>query len=606
MTRLIVYFDESYLSDNLDNSYEEILFNSSSKIINDKDIKDINFLIDKNSVEIRNIVWDLYNQDNIKNLNKFFYSKTKWINKYVNLAIKSSRFNFGLSFDSDISNFVKIISIAYWSKQMRIDEIKFYGFSSNWRNSFIALMDYLDSNSIVYFENSKNNNIYDQFNMEIFRGLGSILKYIYKFSKNLFFKSRPINNQGVDYIFFDYYFNSKDILKSQYWHNLPEILSKNHKIELWHYFVPSSKKSSIYDAAKTIKKLNTQNNHNNIHHRLIDLELGFKDLIPAIFKFLFISIYFLSKKFKSKFRPFIERDYRKSFFTGELLKFFLMHTYFMRSLGKDLSKTSIIYVGENQSWEKAIADVAVSRGCKNSIFSIQTSLRFWDMRFYYPSITKTKLTKNSQKLYFPSIFACNSKFSFNQMSQRMPISSLKIVENLRFNINYNNINKPNKDFSELCVFFIGEYSEKKTHEIFNLIKNSIIEKNNYKIVFKAHPSDNTNFYEKNKKRLIKFDLNDDYFSDNNILIIGDGTSTFLLESFLRGHKVLAFLSKCSLNLSPFYKTPISPPFFSSVKELNDLVSNINNHNRELNQKYIDEFIEPNINLNKWIEILNNS
>lgn len=604
MTKLIVYFDESYVSDNIDNNYQKILFNSSSKIIDNKDIKNINVLIDKNSIEIRNIFWGLYNQDNIKNINKLFYSKKKWINKYVNLAIKSSRFNFGLSFDSDIPNFIKIISIAYWSKQIRVGEIKFYGFNSNWRKSFIALLDYLDGDSIVYFENSKNNNTYDQFNIEFFRGLGSILKYIYKFSKSLFFKPRSNNNQKVDYIFFDYYFNNKDILKSQYWHNLPETLSEKHKIELWHFFVPSSKKLSIYDAAKTIKKLNAQNN--NIHHRLIDLELGFKDLIPALFKFIFISIYFLSKKFNSKFLPFILRDYRKSFFSGELLKFFLMHAYFMRSLRKDLSKTSIIYVGENQSWEKSLADVAVSRGCKNSIFSLQTSLRFWDMRFYYPSITETKLIKNNQKLYFPSIFACNSKYSFNEMSQRIPISSLKVVENLRFNINHNNITKPSKDINELNIFFIGEYLEKSTHEIFKIITNSIIEKNNYKIFFKAHPSDNTNFYEKNKKRLIKFDLNNDYFSDKNILIIGDGTSTFLLESFLRGHKVLAYLSKCSLNLSPFYKTPISPPFFSSVNELNDLVLNINKYNKQLDQKYIDEFIEPNINLNKWIRILNNS
>jgi hypothetical protein len=69
---------------------------------------------------------------------------------------------------------------------------------------------------------------------------------------------------------------------------------------------------------------------------------------------------------------------------------------------------------------------------------------------------------------------------------------------------------------------------------------------------------------------------------------------------------LAFQSKCSLNLSPFYKTAISPPFFSSVNELNALILNTDDHNKELDQKYIDEFIEPNINLNKWIEILSNS
>ena len=84
MTKLIVYFDESYVSDNIDNNYQKILFNSSSKIIDNKDIKNINVLIDKNSIEIRNIFWGLYNQDNIKNINKLFYSKK---NGLINMLI---------------------------------------------------------------------------------------------------------------------------------------------------------------------------------------------------------------------------------------------------------------------------------------------------------------------------------------------------------------------------------------------------------------------------------------------------------------------------------------------------------------------------------------
>jgi hypothetical protein len=58
MSRLIIYFDERYISNNSDNNNQEVLFNSSFQKKKNKDIKDINFFIDQNSTEIRNIVWD--------------------------------------------------------------------------------------------------------------------------------------------------------------------------------------------------------------------------------------------------------------------------------------------------------------------------------------------------------------------------------------------------------------------------------------------------------------------------------------------------------------------------------------------------------------------
>jgi len=93
--------------------------------------------------------------------------------------------------------------------------------------------------------------------------------------------------------------------------------------------------------------------------------------------------------------------------------------------------------------------------------------------------------------------------------------------------------------------------------------------------------------------------------NNNTIVIGDSISTFLLEAFLTGQRVLAFHSKCTLNLSPFYNTPYCPPFFSSVNELNNLILNLNKNHQSIDKEYVDELVEAKTtNYDKWLQILN--
>ena len=605
MNNLIIYFDENYIIDDFSNSSLEVLFSSSLDHTPSKKVEDINLLIDSNPSEIRDIVWDLYNRDTINHLQNTFYSKKKWIDKNIELAIKFSRFNFGLSFNSDIANLVKIISIIYWSKKKDVEKIYFFGFESNWQKPFVYLLKHLDSKADVSFLRTKKNKFFNKNDFNYLRGLASIIFYSFKFLRKIFYRSNYKTNNKVDYIFFDYFFMSNNNIKSQYWGNLPEVLSKKYKIEIWHFFGASGNNSTILEAANIINELNKKNNKKNIHHRLIDFELGFKDLFPSMIKFLIVFIYFITKKFKSTLFPLIKKDYQTSFFSGDLLKSFLLHSFFIRSLPKDLSKTTIIYVGENQPWEKSLADVAIQKNCQKSIFSIQTSLRYWDMRMYKPYITSLKSLNKNYSQSFPSLFACNSKFSFNQMSIRFPLNFLKIVENFRFNVDPSQINYEINKQTKPYILFVGEYSEKKTREIFNLIKNSLIIKERYKIIFRPHPSDNSHFYNENENKFNNFDKDLINIDNSNTIVIGDSISTFLLEAFLTGQRVLAFHSKCTLNLSPFYNAPYSPPFFSSVNELNNLILNLNKNHQSIDKEYVDELVEAKTtNYDKWLQILN--
>ena len=49
--------------------------------------------------------------------------------------------------------------------------------------------------------------------------------------------------------------------------------------------------------------------------------------------------------------------------------------------------------------------------------------------------------------------------------------------------------------------------------------------------------------------------------ENGDLMIGDSTSSYLVESYLMGRKVLVFERQCEINLSAFYMTKMSPNSF---------------------------------------------
>ncbi len=599
MTKIIVYFDESCIFKNNKKDYFEILYNSS-KVNSPRSINEINLLIDKYATEIRKIVWDLYSHDTIKCLNNSFNSKINWINKKLQLAIIFSRFNSGISFNTDIGNLIKIISIVYWVKKEKIDEICFYGFDMMWQESVKVLFKNLDTNPKISFNNCQKIKFYKRFNFNFFIGLASIFKYSLKLIKNISYKSKQRNIINSDYIFVDYLFNFNKSLMSQYWSELPEILSKEHKVNIWHIYVPSPLTPSISHAAKLIKKLNSRSSK-NINHQLIDLEMSFKDLVPATLEYLIIFTYFAFNKFNSKIYPLIKNDYIRSFFSGELLTALLMRRVFKRMAPKNLSKTIIVYVGENQTWEKSLADVALERKCNYSIFSVQTTLRYWDMRMYHPYITSKKFP-NEKKIYnFPSLFACNSIYSFNELSNRMPNNYLKVVESLRQKISITKQKKLLSDQREPYIWFIGEYVESKTHQIYDILRKSKIKNYPYKMMFKPHPSDVGNFYRKYKKNFDNLKNIVNYQKGD--LIIGDGTSTFLIESFLKGWKVIAFRSKCSINLSSFYMTDFQPPFFSSTKELDKIIANIKNYKYKLDILKINEIFEPNQDFKKWLSVL---
>lgn len=594
MKDLIIYFDEKFIKDTK-NKNQNILFNCSTGFSQNKCIS-INFLIDEYATEIREKVWFWYKKYSTEKLNESLKSKFRWINEKLKFAILSSRFNSGNIIDSDLINIIKIISIIVWSKNKNIKKIKFYGFKKNFIKPIKNILIFYKINIKLIFEEIPKNNLLKEMDLNIIKGHVSIFKFLFKFIFKRKNHESAKRKKKSNYIFIDYLFNLDEKLNSNYWGEITNILPKGSTVEILHIFVNSKETPDINKANKLIDKLNNKNKKQKILHRLINSEMNLFDLIRSIFEFLLIIFYSLTSKNNSLIYNLIKKDLSKSFYTSELLNSLIYKNFFFRYLNYDLSKTSIIYVGENQSWEKSLSYIALKRNCKKSIFSIQTSIRFWDMRFYKPFIN---ILDNNR---FPSIIACNSKFAYLQLSKIISNKYLKIVENNRSNINYKVISKFKNKRETKFIWLIGEYSKNKTEQIFDLIIKSNYVKKNYKLVFRPHPSDSGDFYNKNKNIFHKMDDEDEY--ENGDLIIGDSTSSYLVESYLMGRKVLAFIAQCEINLSAFYMTKMSPNYFSNLNELNYYLNSYKKIEKANNKNLTYYFYEKKVDYAKWISILN--
>lgn len=589
MSGLTIYFNENCIVKNR-NKDLKIIFQCSESVPNEY-YNPINLLINEYPIEIREKVWFWYNEYTLQNLNQTLNSKINWINEKLKFSIIASRFNSGNFIDGDLTNLIKILSILVWSKNKKIKSVKFYGFDKNLQSSIKQLFDFYKISTLIIFNPVSKKKLLSNIQLDKIKVFGSMIKLLIKFILKT--KSKNLKKNTIpDYLFIDYLFNLDEKLESKYWGQLPNILKDNKSIEIWHIFVHSKETSSIFEASELVKKLNIKDNKNNIIHRLIDTEMSMKDLFLAYLDLFFIIYYFLRKKNKSIISSLIKTDLSKSFCSGELLNSLLYKNFFNRVLPNDLSRTSIIYVGENLSWEKSLSHISLNKGCRHSIFSIQTSLRFWDMRFYKPFINK----KN--KTFFPALIACNSKYSYLELSKQLPKKNITIVENNRTFSDKKIFKKSIRSHHSKYIWLIGESSQRKTEKLFNFILRSDYLKKGFKLTFRPHPSDSGMFYKTNRNKFSKILNHEDYRNED--LIIGDSTSSYLLECYLIGRKVIAFSKDCELDYSAFYMTKLKPQIFSNLSEFNNLLNESKKIINPLNKNTIYHFYEKNINYSKWI------
>jgi surface carbohydrate biosynthesis protein (TIGR04326 family) len=156
------------------------------------------------------------------------------------------------------------------------------------------------------------------------------------------------------------------------------------------------------------------------------------------------------------------------------------------------------------------------------------------------------------------------------------------------------------------ILIAGDYDNNSNISLLNIfskVKKSL--RDRFQIIFKPHPgSDSLLQFDFSNFNVIQVeDPMSDLLNDCDILCSSNSTSTSI-EAYLVNKKVLVFLDKNQLNLSPLKNVP-GVLFFSNQKELEycleKLLSSITT---DVNQEIIDSLFNLDHELPRWKNLLN--
>jgi len=226
--------------------------------------------------------------------------------------------------------------------------------------------------------------------------------------------------------------------QSSYWTKLPELIRKLGLNASWgHFFYRHHATPSATEASKVVRGFNKGTTGK---HFLIDecfniwcLARTLLDLCRLILKG--ISIRKLPICFppnsRFSFRHILKNDWQISLF-GKSAARSICQLNSLESYLCSIPKQRVgIYIQENQAWEIALLHAWRSNGHGTIIGVPHTTIRFWDLRYFYD--TRTFQNKNKNALPIPDKVAVNGPVARAAYNTGLgPIDRLIEVEALRF------------------------------------------------------------------------------------------------------------------------------------------------------------------------------
>jgi surface carbohydrate biosynthesis protein (TIGR04326 family) len=400
--------------------------------------------------------------------------------------------------------------------------------------------------------------------------------------------------------------------KSNYWANLPEVLSKNEQATNWlHLYVRDEVMRSSKYAASAINKLNFPADRLQ-NHVTLDAFLSINLIARVVVDWvkLFCMGISLQNKIASEkimsldIWPLLKDDWYRSFLgpiaVGNVLSFHLFHEA-MRLLPK---QSHGLYLQENQAWEFGFIQAWNSAGHGGLTGVPHSTVRFWDLRYFFDP--RTFQRGGNFNMPMPSKVACNGSMMLKAYKEGgYPEDELIEVEALRYlhldkdNSKHASVFFPNDRTFNLLV--LGDYLSINTQRQMKLLNSIGLHlPGKISITIKPHPncpirlSDYKNLTIKESIMPIK-----DLLEECDMVYASSSTSA-AIDAYCFGLRVLIFIDPASLNLSPL-RLHAGVTFIRTPDELLNKLINITN----MSNKNIDAYEYFNIDghLPRWKNLL---
>lgn len=418
--------------------------------------------------------------------------------------------------------------------------------------------------------------------LNIFRGMIFLISKFFYSNK----KYKINSKYNLFFSFFTYLDKTKQknkIYKSLFWGDISNYTCSN----FVHLYLPSQKSSNFNSLNNTI----SQFNNSNEFHNFLDSYSSF-EMIVNVFKTslkLKIKYFFNKKKYKLFYKNYnlsylLILNLRESFYFYNIIKkiyyFYLFEIFFK----KNNFESNCFYIHENQPWEKSLIYHWKKNQNKKIYGVVNSSIRFWDLRF-----AKNKIN--------PDFLLTNGKDSLSKVIDfGYDRNKVLNVETLRYQKKSPIKNNIKKRTNKLLIIF--DYLKSSNNHLLKVL-NETKNISKYDVYLKEHPL--------TKIRDVKLNFKYKFFNENNKLdnydlVICTNKTSAQIDYLILGYKLAIFLEPNSFNFSPL-KGSKECTFFSSSLDLHVILSKkkvkFNNTNK-------DKFFLVDKHYKQWNKLLNES
>jgi surface carbohydrate biosynthesis protein (TIGR04326 family) len=457
------------------------------------------------------------------------------------------------------------------------------------------------------------------YNSFIFHFIKSILYLKHKFFLWIIFlrkdKSKKKSNEKVDILLFDILVYLENIkgkaqkFQSKYWTKLISVVeSVNRKTLFAHLFFKHKDISSIKKANSILHEYNFYNKKSK--HALVDKEIIFKSFVKIIIRYIKLCHLYFKYDYKIKnlwensdfdFYPLFKNNWKHSFFGIHMMKV-LFHTELFKNMLNKYPRINLgIYVMENQPWELALLYYWKKNQHGTIIGFPNSTLRYWDMRYFYHYLTL--LDKSKHSLPQPDIIAVNGFYAKELLlSHSFPHNKIKVVEALRYLYLESFKCFHNRDFnknSKVVILILGSNLTESNRYLLDIIKDVPIEfKSEFCFIYKPHSAVRERNSQLDFVKLTNEDLSDLLFYAD-IVVCSSSTSSSI-DSIYAGRPTLILKDPKMLNISPV-RGIINVTYFYDVFSFINIITQLKNIRKNLKTEL--NYFHLDLNLKAWRDLL---
>lgn len=312
------------------------------------------------------------------------------------------------------------------------------------------------------------------------------------------------NNSNADITIVNYLDNcspeafEKGFFDSNYWAHLPGMLKeKKSKINWLHFYVKDNLMPTAKHAAKALSAFNKSAGGWESHVTL-DSFISFNVIIRTLWDWLQLKWLGITLKRKvansilpsPNLWPMLSPDWRESMFGKSSMENCLHLSLLEVAFACIPKQRRGLYLQENQGWEFGLIASWRSQGHGKLIGVPHSTVRFWDLRYFFDQ--RSYLQKSRNALPLPDAIATNGPMMLKSFETGgYPTHYFVDVEALRYLYLEHDIYSPppKKDYKNMCLLVLGEYSYENTKRQMNLLANAypFLPKEMI-IIVKSHPN----------------------------------------------------------------------------------------------------------------------